>query len=236
MRREGYELQVSQPRVIEKRGEKGERLEPWEAVTIECGDAFSGVVIEKLSQRGGELTDMRVGGDGTVRLELNIPARGLIGYRSEFLTNTRGTGILHHVFSHYGPWRDKIQGRRNGVMVALEPVAATAYALFNLQERGILMVGAGTKVYGGQVVGINNRIGDLVVNPGKEKHLTNIRSAGSDDKLLLTPFRDMTLEEALEFVDPTELVEVTPKSIRVRKRCLDHNIRRREDKRAAAGK
>ncbi len=234
MRREGYELQVSQPRVIERRGEKGERLEPYESVTVECGDPFSGSVIDKLARRGGELVDMQVGGDGTTRLELSVPARGLIGYRSEFLTDTRGSGVLHHIFSHYGPWRGAINLRRTGVMVALESATSTAYSLFNLQERGVMLVGAGTEVYGGQLVGINSRPGDLVVNPGKGKQLTNVRAAGSDDKLLLTPHRVMTLEESLEFVDRNELVEVTPKAIRLRKRELDHNVRRRQDKRASA--
>ena len=233
MRREGYELQVSQPRVIEERGENGERLEPYESVTTECGDAYAGSVIDKLARRGGELADMRSGSDGNTRLELSVPARGLIGYRSEFLTDTRGTGILHHVFSHYGPWRGAINLRRTGVMVALEGGSATAYSLFNLQERGVMMVGAGDSVYGGQVVGIASRPGDLVVNPNKGKALTNIRSAGSDDKLLLTPHRQMTLEESLEFVDRHELVEVTPKAIRIRKRELDHNKRRRTDKQAS---
>ena len=233
MRREGYELQVSQPRVIEQRGEDGERLEPYEHVTTECGEAYAGSVIDKLARRGGELADMRAGSDGNTRLELSVPARGLIGYRSEFLTDTRGTGILHHVFSHYGPWRGAINLRRTGVMVALEAGTATAYSLFNLQERGVMMVGAGQSVYGGQVVGIASRPGDLVVNPNKGKALTNIRSAGSDDKLLLTPHRQMTLEESLEFVDRHELVEVTPKAIRIRKRELDHNKRRRSDKQAS---
>ena len=234
MRREGYELQVSQPRVIERRGEKGERLEPYESVTIECGDAYAGSVIDKLARRGGELADMRTGGDGNTRLELSVPGRGLIGYRSEFLTDTRGTGILHHVFSHYGPWRGAINLRRTGVMVGLEFGCTTAYSLFNLQERGVLLVGAGTEIYGGQVVGVASRPGDLVVNPNKGKQLTNIRSAGSDDKLLLTPHRQMTLEESLEFVDRHELVEVTPKSIRIRKRELDHNKRRRSEKKAGS--
>ncbi len=233
MRREGYELQVSQPEVIEQRGEQGERLEPYESVTAECGSDFSGSVIEKLSQRGGELQDMRVGDDGTTRMELLIPARGLIGYRSEFLTDTRGTGILYHVFSYYGPWRSGIRRRRNGVMIGLEATTSTAYSLCNLQERGQLLVGASAKVYGGQIIGIHSRESDLVVNPGKGKKLTNVRASGSDDKIQLTPHRVMTLEDSLEFIGDDELVEVTPSAIRLRKRALDHNVRKRLSKKMA---
>ena len=232
MRREGFELQVSQPEVIEQRGEQGERLEPYESVTAESGSDFAGSVIEKLSQRGGELQDMRVGEDGTTRMELLIPARGLIGYRSEFLTDTRGTGILYHVFSHYGPWRSGIRRRRNGVLIGLEVTTSTAYSLCNLQERGQMLVGAGTKIYGGQIVGIHSRESDLVVNPGKGKKLTNVRASGSDDKIQLTPHRVMTLEDSLEFIGDDELVEVTPSAIRLRKRALDHNVRKRLSKRS----
>jgi len=230
MRREGYEMQLSPPEVIVRRDEQGKLLEPYERVVAECGSSFSGVVIEKLAKRGAELLDMRAGEDGTTRMEFLVPARGLIGYRSLFLSDTRGTGVIYHVFAQYGPHRGELRRRETGVMVALEPAESRAYALFNLQQRGSMMVGPGEPVYGGQVVGIASRAGDLIVNPGKGKKLTNVRAAGSDDKLLLTPPIRMTLEDALEFIDDDEFAEVTPTSIRLRKRYLDHSIRRRHEK------
>ena len=187
-------------------------------------------MIEKLSKRGGELSDMRAGEDGTTRMEFKVPARGLIGYRSLFLSDTRGTGVLYHVFAEYGPHRGEIKRRDTGVMVALEQATSRAYALFNLQQRGTLMVGPGDDVYGGMIVGIAARAGDLTVNPGKGKKLTNVRASGSDDKLLLTPKKVMTLEDALEFIDDDELAEVTPTCIRLRKRYLNHSDRRRYEK------
>jgi GTP-binding protein len=234
MRREGYELGVSQPRVIVKQDEGGAKLEPYEEVVVECGSDFSGVVIEKLSQRGADLRDMRAGEDGITRIEFLAPSRGLIGYRGEFLTDTRGTGVLHHVFAHYGPWRGPLRRRKNGVLIALENCTTTAYSLFALQDRGQLAVGAGEDVYAGQLVGIHARENDLVVNPGKGKKLTNIRSAGADDKLLLSTPRRFGLEDALEFIEADELVEVTPEAIRLRKRTLDHSMRKREEKKGAA--
>jgi GTP-binding protein len=231
MRREGYELAVGPPQVITRRAADGSLEEPYEEVVAECPEPYSGAVIEKLSQRGGELRDMRPAGQGAMRLQLHVPSRGLIGYRSEFMTDTRGAGVLYHVFSGYGPWRGTIRRRKNGVLIVQEPTETTGYALFNLQDRGALFFGPGVAVYAGQLLGIHARDSDLVVNPGKEKKLTNIRAAGSDDKLLLTPPKVLSLEAALEFIDPDELVEVTPAAIRLRKRALDHSERRRLEKR-----
>ncbi len=230
MRREGYELSVGPPEVITRRDEQGNLEEPYEEVVVECPEEYTGAVIEKLSQRGGELRDMRPGAQGTMRLELMVPSRGLIGYRSEFLTDTRGTGVIYHVFAEYGPWRGVIRRRKNGVLIIQEPTETTAYALFNLQERGSMFFGAGVDVYAGQLLGIHARENDLIVNPGKEKKLTNIRSAGADEKLLLTTPKVFSLEAAMEFIDTDELVEVTPKAIRLRKRILDHSDRRRLEK------
>ncbi len=234
MRREGYEMQLSPPEVIVKQDAAGNKLEPYERVVVECASEFSGVVIEKLSIRGGELKDMRAGEDGTTRMDFLVPARGLIGYRSIFLTDTRGTGVLYSVFAEYGPHRGAIKRRDNGVMIALEQANARAYALFNLQQRGTLMIGPGEDVYGGMICGIAARAGDLTVNPGKGKKLSNVRASGSDDKLILTPAKRMTLEDALEFIDNDELAEVTPESIRLRKRYLDHSDRRRHEKKKGA--
>ena len=232
MRREGYELSVGPPEVITRRDEQGNLEEPYEEVVVECPEEYTGAVIEKLSQRGGELRDMRPGAQGTMRLELMVPSRGLIGYRSEFLTDTRGTGVIYHVFAEYGPWRGVIRRRKNGVLIIQEETETTAYALFNLQDRGTMFYGAGVDVYAGQLLGIHARENDLIVNPGKEKKLTNIRSAGADEKLLLTPPKIFSLEAAMEFIDTDELVEVTPKAIRLRKRVLDHSDRRRLEKKA----
>lgn len=231
MRREGYELAVGPPEVITRRSATGALEEPYEEVVVECPEEHSGAVIEKLSQRGGELRDMRPAGIGTMRLELSVPSRGLIGYRTEFLTDTRGAGVLYHVFSDYGPWRGVIRRRKNGVLIVQEQCDTTGYALFNLQERGTLFFGPGVSVYGGQLLGINARDSDLIVNPGKEKKLSNVRSSGADEKLLLTPPKVLGLEAAMEFIDTDELVEVTPAAIRIRKRALDHSDRRRLEKR-----
>ncbi len=234
MRREGYELQVSQPRVIIKRDAEGKRLEPYEDVVCECAEPYSGAVIEKLSQRGADLRNMSVEDDGTVRMEFVCPSRGLIGYRSQYLTDTRGTGVIYHTFSEFGPWRGDIRRRQNGALVVVEACTTTTYGIYNLQDRGIFLLGPTTDVYEGQVVGIHNRDNDLVINPGREKKLTNIRSAGADEKLLLTPAKRLSLEEALEFIDDDELVEVTPKSIRLRKKHLRESDRRRYDKAPSA--
>jgi GTP-binding protein len=235
MRREGYELAVSQPQVIFKEGPAGEKLEPYEEVVIDLDEAYAGAVIEELGRRGGRMQDMQPAGSGRTRLEYVCPSRGLIGYRSQFLTSTRGTGILHHNFDHYGPYAGPIKPRQNGVIIAQEPGETNTYALFYLQERGALFLGPGIKVYGGQIVGMHSRDNDLIVNPSKSKKLTNIRTTAADEKLFLTPPRELGLEAALEFINDDELVEVTPKAIRLRKRVLDHNERKRVEKLRTTG-
>jgi GTP-binding protein len=199
-------------------------------VVIDLDEAYAGTVIEELGRRGGRMRDMQPAGTGRTRLEYVCPARGLIGYRSQFLTGTRGTGVLHHNFDHYGPYAGPIKPRPNGVIIAQETGDTNTYALFYLQERGSLFLGPGVKVYGGQIVGMHARDNDLIVNPSKAKKLTNIRTTAADEKLFLTPPRELTLEAALEFINDDELVEVTPKAIRLRKRVLDHNERKRVEK------
>ncbi len=224
MRREGYELAVGQPQVVMHGDE-----EPWEEVQITVPETSSGTVIEKLSKRAGTLQNLTVD-NGIATLVFEIPSRGLIGYRSEFLTDTRGEGILYQAFSRYAPRAGAIRRRENGALVVLEPCDTVAYGLNSLQERGVLFVGAGEQLYAGQIVGLHSRTNDLVVNPGKRKQLTNFRAAGSDDKIFLTPPWRPTLEQAIELIADDELVELTPKSIRLRKRTLDHNQRRKENK------
>jgi GTP-binding protein len=235
MRREGFELSISRPRVLMKSDPvTGQRQEPIEEVVIDVDEAYSGVVVEKVSQRKGELAEMRPAGAGKQRLVFRCPSRGLIGYHGQFLTDTRGTGVVNRIFHGYGAWRGPIEGRRQGVLISTEPGEAVAYALWNLEERGVLFAEPGTKVYEGMIIGENARGHDLDVNPVKTKKLTNIRAAGKDDNVLLTPPRRMSLEEALAYIEDDELVEVTPKSIRLRKRLLDPNDRKREAKRAEA--
>ncbi|MGD2138722.1 MAG: translational GTPase TypA, partial [Gammaproteobacteria bacterium] len=227
MRREGYELGVSRPEVI-FRVVDGERQEPYEQVTVDVEEAHQGSVMEKLGERGGELTDMVPDGQGRVRLDYLMPSRGLIGFRTEFLTGTQGTGLIYSVFSHYGPVKRGEYGQRvNGVLIANATGKALGYALFNLQERGRLFIGHGEEVYEGAIIGVHTRGNDLVVNPLKAKQLTNIRAAGSDENILLTPPVRMSLEQALEFIDDDELVEVTPKHIRLRKKHLLEHERKR---------
>jgi GTP-binding protein len=233
MRREGYELMVSQPQVIFKE-ENGEKVEPYEEVVIDLDEAYSGAVIEELGRRGGRMQEMGPAGEGRMRLEYLCPARGLIGYRSQFLTDTRGTGILNHTFKNFGPYAGAFKARPNGVLVAQDQGETNAYGLFYLQERGSLFLGPQIKVYGGQIIGLHSRDNDLVVNPSKAKKLTNIRTTAADEKLTLTPPREFTLESALEFINDDELVEVTPKAIRLRKRYLDENERKRLDKASRA--
>jgi GTP-binding protein len=230
MRREGYELCVSQPEVIFKTID-GKRQEPYEEVLVDVDEQYAGAVIEKLGSRGGRMTEMAPAGQGRVRVEYLCPSRGLIGYRSEFLTDTRGTGILNHTFAHYGDYAGPMKGRPNGVLIVQENGETNTYGLFYLQERGALFLGPMIKVYGGQIVGMHSRDNDLIVNPSKAKKLTNIRTTAADEKLFLTPPRLLTLEEALEFINDDELVEVTPKAIRLRKRILDHNQRKAAEKR-----
>jgi len=230
MRREGYELCVSQPRVILQAGPDGQALEPFEDAVIDLDEGYVGAVVEELGRRLGQMREMRPSGPGRTRLEYRIPARGLIGYRSQFLTDTRGTGVLYTQFAEYGPVGGAIRSRQNGVLVANEEGLSNAYALFYLQERGQMFIGPNVKVYGGMVVGIHQRDNDLVVNPCKTKKLTNIRTTAADEKLVLAPPRQVSLEYALEFINDDELVEVTPASIRLRKAVLDHNARKRFEK------
>ena len=230
MRREGYELGVSRPEVIIKEID-GEPSEPYEAVTIEVEEANQGAVMEKMGERKGDLLNMVPDGQGRVRLEYMIPSRGLIGFQTEFMTATSGTGLLYHVFDHYGPLKKGDIGQRiNGVLISMVTGKALGYALFNLQERGRLFIEHGTEVYEGMVIGIHSRDNDLVVNPTKAKQLTNIRAAGSDENILLTPPIKMSLEQALEFIDDDELVEVTPKSIRIRKKLLLEHERKKANR------
>lgn len=233
MRREGYELSVGRPRVL-FRDEGGQKLEPVEEVMIDVDTEFTGVVVDKISQRRGELQDMRPSGGGKSRLVFHVPTRGLIGYQGEFMTDTRGTGVMNRLFNGYAPFKGQVQGRRNGVLIANGLGQTVAYALWYLEERGPLFVDPGIDVYEGMIIGEHSRGNDLDVNPLKEKKLTNIRAAGKDDNVLLTPPRRMSLEEAIAYIEDDELVEVTPKSIRLRKRFLDPNDRKRLA-RAAAG-
>ncbi|HXE56645.1 MAG TPA: translational GTPase TypA [Gemmatimonadales bacterium] len=227
MRREGYEFQVSRPRVITKIGPNGERLEPYEELMVDVPEEYLGTVIEKLGPRRSELVEMKNPGQGTVRMTFKIPSRGLFGYRSEFLTDTRGTGTMHHRFLEYGPWAGPLAGRKRGVLVADREGTVVAYALGNLQERAQMFVAPGDEVYEGMITGENSRPGDMDVNVTKEKKLTNMRASGSDDNILLEPPRQITLEYALEYIEEDELIEVTPRSIRLRKRALGANERKK---------
>ena len=230
MRREGYELAVSRPTVIE-REEDGVRLEPWEQVTVDFAEEYQGAVMTQLAERNGEILNMMPDGRGRMRLEYRIPARGLIGFRTNYLTITAGTGLLYSVFDSYAPRvKAEIGQRINGVLVSMVAGKALAYALFNLQERGSLFIGHGVSVYEGMVIGIHKRDNDLPVNPTKGKQLTNIRAAGTDENLILTTPIKYSLEQALEFIDDDELVEITPKSIRIRKKFLSEGERRRNSR------
>ncbi|MDO8667269.1 MAG: translational GTPase TypA [Gemmatimonadales bacterium] len=234
MRREGYEFLVSRPRVITHEDADGRLLEPYEELMIDVPEAFVGIVMEKLGPRRAELLEMKNPGMGTVRMSFRIPARGLFGYRSDFLTDTRGNGVIHHRYLEYGPWAGPLQGRTRGVMVSMVQGEVVGYALFNLQERGVLFVGPGEAAYEGMVVGEHCRPGDLDVNPAKGKKLTNMRASGSDENVLLEPPRAVTLELALEYIEDDELIEVTPKAIRLRKRALGQNERRKMNRAARA--
>ncbi|MBV8410724.1 MAG: translational GTPase TypA, partial [Alphaproteobacteria bacterium] len=235
MRREGFELAVGRPRVLFQSDPRtGQRLEPVEEVVIDVDDAYTGAVVEQISQRKGELQDMRPSGAGKTRLVFHAPSRGLIGYHGEFLTDTRGTGVMNRLFHSYGPYRGPIPGRRNGALIANAEGAAVAYALWNLEERGPMFIEPGTAVYAGMLVGEHSRGTDLDVNVLKGKQLTNIRAAGKDEAVRLTPPRKMSLEQAIAYIEDDELVEVTPKSIRLRKRYLNPEDRKRAKKQAAA--
>jgi len=235
MRREGFELSISRPRVLTKRDEAtGDRMEPYEEVLVDVDEGYSGVVVEKMSIRKGELQDMRPSGGGKQRLTFTIPSRGLIGYHGEFMTDTRGTGIMNRLFAGYGPWKGTIEGRRNGVLISNADGEMVAYALWYIEERGALFVSPGEKTYAGMIIGESSRAGDMEVNPLKEKKLTNIRAAGKDDAILLTPPRKMSLEQAIAYIQDDELVEVTPGAARIRKKELDPNERKKSQKRVEA--
>jgi GTP-binding protein len=233
MRREGYELAVSRPRVVIKQID-GAAHEPYEQVTVDADADAQGDVMSALGSRGAELTDMQADGRGRIRLDYMVPSRGLIGFQTEFRTMTRGTGLLHHVFDHYGPVVQRQLGQRpNGVLISNGQGVALAYSLFSLQERGRLCIGPGDEVYEGMIIGLNNRDNDLVVNPLKGKKLTNMRAAGKDENVVLTPPIRFSLEQAMEFIDDDELIEVTPGSIRLRKRNLRENDRKRSERETA---
>jgi len=234
MRREGYEVAVGKPRVVVKEVD-GVRMEPWENLTVDVETENQGKIMEELGRRGGDLQDMVPDGKGRVRLDYNIPSRGLIGFQMEFMTLTRGTGIKSHVFDTYAPVKGELPARRNGVLISSEQGEAVAFALWNLEERGRMFVSPGERVYEGMVIGIHSRDNDLIVNPIKGKKLTNVRAAGKDEAVTLTPPIQLTLESAIEFIEDDELVEVTPKSIRLRKRYLSEHERKRaaRDEKAA---
>ena len=234
MRREGYEFAVSKAEVLYKTDEKGKRLEPMELCYIDVPEEFSGSVIEKLSQRKGELQNMGAATGGYTRLEFSIPSRGLIGYRGEFLTDTKGNGIMNSIFDGYGPYKGDIQYRKQGSLIAFEAGEAITYGLYNAQERGVLFIGPGEKVYSGMIVGQNGKGEDIELNVCKKKQLTNTRSSSADEALRLTPPRILSLEQALEFIDTDELLEVTPKSLRIRKKILDPTQRKRAAMRTAS--
>ena len=232
MRREGYEFAVSKAEVIYKEDERGKKLEPMEIAVVDVPEEFSGTVINMLTQRKGELQGMAPMSDGNVRLEFDIPSRGLIGFRGEFMTSTKGTGVINTIFDGYGPYKGDIQYRNQGSLIAYESGTSITYGLFNAQERGTLFIGPGEAVYGGMVVGQNGKTDDIEVNVCKTKHLTNTRSSGSDDALKLVPPRVLSLEQALEFIDTDELLEITPKSLRIRKKILDPTMRMRAKRNA----
>ncbi len=227
MRREGYEFAVSKAEVLYKTDENGKKCEPMELAYIDVPEEFSGTVIDKLSQRKGELQGMSTGSGGTTRLEFSIPSRGLIGYRGEFMTDTKGNGIINTIFNGYEPYKGDIQYRKQGSLIAFESGESVTYGLFNAQDRGTLFIGPGEKVYSGMIIGQSGKPEDIELNVCKKKHLTNTRSSGADDALTLTPPRILSLEQSLEYVDNDELLEITPKSLRLRKKILDPTLRKR---------
>ena len=234
MRREGYEMSISRPRVLyETNKETGEKLEPVEEVVVDVDDEYSGPVVEAVSTRKGELQDMRPSGGGKQRLTFLCPSRGLIGYHGEFMTQTRGTGILNRIFHSYKPMKGQIPGRRNGVLISLEQGKSSGYALFNLEDRGQLMIESGEAVYGGMIIGEHTRDNDLEVNPLKSKQLTNFRASGKDDAIVLSPPVKLTLERAISYIQDDELVEITPNVIRLRKKYLDMHERKRQSRKSS---
>ncbi|MBI1244561.1 MAG: translational GTPase TypA [Alphaproteobacteria bacterium] len=234
MRREGFELSVGRPRVLIKTDEDGSKLEPIEEVQVDVDENYAGVVVEKLGRRRGEMTDMRPSGGGKVRVTFHVPSRGLIGYHGEFLSDTRGTGIMNKIFHSYAPWKGNIEGRHTGVLISNADGVAVAFALWNLEDRGPMMIQPGVPVYEGMIIGEHTRDNDLEVNPMKAKKLTNIRAAGKDEAVVLQTPKILTLEQAIAYINDDEVVEVTPKSIRLRKKLLDPNARKRADRAADA--
>jgi GTP-binding protein len=231
MRREGYEFAVSKAEVLFHTDEKGKKLEPMELAYVDVPDEFTGAVIDKLSQRKGDLLNMGPISGGYTRLEFNIPSRGLIGYRGEFLTDTKGNGIINTIFNDYAPYKGDIQYRKQGSLIAFESGESVTYGLFSAQERGTLFIGPGEKVYSGMVIGQCAKAEDIELNVCKKKHLTNTRSSSADEALTLTPPKILSLEQALDFIDTDELLEVTPESLRIRKRILDPTMRKRANMR-----
>jgi len=235
MRREGFEMSISRPRVLFKTDPvSGQRLEPIEDVIVDVDEEFAGVVVDKMSRRKAEMQDMRPSGGGKLRLNFVAPTRGLIGYHGEFLTDTRGSGVMSRLFHGYAPYKGPIEGRRTGVMISNGQGAAVAYALWNLEERGPIFITPGAEVYAGMIIGAHSRGNDLDVNPLKGKQLTNIRTTSKDEAVRLTPPIQMSLEEAIAYIEEDELVEVTAKAIRLRKRLLDVNDRKRANRATAA--
>jgi len=234
MRREGFEVSISRPKVL-TRQENGQTLEPIEEAVIDVDSEFSGVVIEKMSLRKAELADMRPSGGDKTRLVFHAPSRGLIGYHGEFLTDTRGSGVMNRLFHGWAPWKGEIPGRRNGALISNDKGQSTAYALWNLEERGTMFIADGEDVYEGMIIGENSRGEDLDVNPLKGKKLTNVRASGKDETIRLTPPRRLTLEQAIAWIEDGELVEVTPAAIRLRKAYLDPNERKRHARTKEAG-
>ena len=232
MRREGFELSVGRPRVLLKTDEDGNRLEPIEEVQVDVDENYAGVVVEALGKRRGEMTDMRPSGGAKVRVTFHVPSRGLIGYHGQFLSDTRGTGIMNKIFHAYAPWKGPIDGRHTGVLISNADGMAVTYALWNLEDRGPMMINPGVPVYEGMIIGEHTRDNDLEVNPLKAKKLTNVRASGKDEAVVLQTPKILTLEQAIAYINDDELVEVTPKSIRLRKKLLDPNARKRAEKSA----
>jgi GTP-binding protein len=237
MRREGFELTFSRPRVLFKSDPAtGKRMEPIEEVIIDVDEEHAGIVVKKLSERRGDLVEMRSSGGGRQRLVFHVPTRGLIGYQGELLTDTRGTAVMNRLFHAYAPFKGEVAGRRNGVLISNATGEATAYSLFYLQDRGAMMIDPQTRVYEGMIIGQHTRDNDLVVNIIQGKKLSNVRAAGKDENMILTPPMRLTLERALSYIEDDELVEVTPKSIRLRKRWLDPNERKKRERAREAEK
>ena len=228
MRREGYEFAVSKAEVLYKQDERGKKLEPMEIAYVDVPEEFSGTIIQQLSERKGELQGMSLAGDGSTRLEFSIPSRGLIGYRGTFMTSTKGTGVINTLFDGYAPYKGDISYRKQGSLIAFESGESVTYGLFSAQERGTLFIGPGERVYAGMVIGQSGKSEDIELNVCKTKHLTNTRSSSADEALKLTPPRILSLEQALDFIDNDELLEVTPSSLRIRKKILDSRLRKRD--------